>query len=466
MSFRANSSFLVWPPFIASQPPSLRNALAGLKQSQRWPAAKLTHGQRAQLMLLLEWAANRVPYYRQADWVAEKLGQLERSRENFWDIWRTLPVLTKAELREQGPRMNAPEVPMPHLPLGKTTTSGSTGTPVEVRTTALTRFVWDAMTVRENLWHRLDFSKRFGAIRYCNKANRDPRGKVIPSWGPPISQVHRTGPGGYIHIGYPVDVLAAWLRRFDPHYLLTYPTVAASLLDELGDPSAKPPSLEEIRFISEPLAPELKERLTKGWGIRVSEIYSANEVGNIAFQCPEFGRLHVQSEAMLLEVLDAAGNPCDVGEAGRVVITPLHNLATPLIRYDLGDYAVVGEPCACGRRLPVIGQVLGRVRNLVRTPDGRRYWPVGLGRFKSITSIRQFQYVQSAPDTIQLQLLLNRPLTEEERSQVVECVRTALGYPFRVEIVPVPEIRRGPTGKFEEFLSLLPTGQPSREPSR
>jgi phenylacetate-CoA ligase len=134
----------------------------------------------------------------------------------------------------------------------------------------------------------------------------------------------------------------------------------------------------------------------------------------------------------------------------------MHNLATPLIRYELGDYVTVGEPCACGRGLPVIDQVLGRVRNLVRTPDGRRYWPVGLGKLRSMTSVRQFQYVQSAPDTIQLRLVLNRPLTEEEHGQAVELVRTALGYPFRVEIMPVSEIARGPTGKFEEFLSVLP----------
>ncbi|MGB8275333.1 MAG: hypothetical protein WCF16_08720, partial [Alphaproteobacteria bacterium] len=103
-------------------------------------------------------------------------------------------------------------------------------------------------------------------------------------------------------------------------------------------------------------------------------------------------------------------------------------------------------------------QVLGRVRNLVRTPDGRRYWPVELGQFRSMACIRQAQYVQRALDTIQLRLVLNRPLTEEEHDQAVAFVRKALGYPFQVEIMPVDEIERGPTGKFEEFLSLLPTG--------
>lgn len=456
MSVREPPSFLIWPAFIASQPATLLNGLAGLKQSQYWPAAELARGQQAQLTLLLEWAAKNVPHYQDAAWTAEKLGEIKRAPKAFWDIWRTLPILTKAELRSEGARMNAREVPRVHLPLTKTITSGSTGIPVEVQSTAITRLIWNAMTLREILWHRRDFQKRLGAIRYLPKTHRNPSGDVLPTWPQPVAQVYRSGPFGMIHVGLPVNVLTAWLRRFDPHYLITHPSVAESIFDELGDLSAKPPSLEEITFVAEPLPAALETRLAKEWGIRSSEYYSANEMGYIAFRCAEHGSLHVQSEAMLVEVVDETGNSCKPGEAGRVVITPLHNLATPLIRYDLGDYATMRNPCVCGRRLPVIQQILGRVRNLVRTPDGRRYWPIELGKFRSMTSVRQFQYVQSALDTIQLRLVLNRPLTEDETNQAVELVRAALGYPFQVEITPVSEIARGPTGKFEEFLSLLP----------
>ena len=456
MSTRVDLLAPAWPPFMACQPPSLCNILANLDESQCWPASEFALGQQAQLTQLLEWAIDQVPYYKEATWTAKKLGALRRSPNSFWDVWQTLPILTKADLRIQGTRMYAREVPSSHLPLGKIITSGSTGISVEVKTTSLSRLIWDALTVREHLWHRRDFGKRLGAIRYFPEAYRDPEGKVLGSWGTPTSHLYRTGLSGFIHVGHPVQQLASWLRSFDPHYLLIYPSVAEALVDELGDPSAKPASLEEIRFISEPLPPALETRLREDWGLRVSEIYSANEMGYIAFRCAERSNLHVQSETVLVEIVDEAGAPCHAGDTGRVIVTPLHNFATPLIRYELGDYATLGEPCTCGRASPVIDQVLGRVRNLVRTPDGRRYWPVGLGKFRSVTSVRQFQYVQSALDTIQLRLVLNRPLTEEEHGQAVEFARAALGYPFRVEIMPVSQIARGPTGKFEEFLSLLP----------
>ncbi len=70
--------------------------------------------------------------------------------------------------------------------------------------------------------------------------------------------------------------------------------------------------------------------------------------------------------------------------------------------------------------------------------------------------IRQFQWVQTAQDAIEVRVVLDRALTPAETEQARAIVRETLGHPYRVEIVPVRDIARGPTGKFEEFLSLLP----------
>jgi phenylacetate-CoA ligase len=227
----------------------------------------------------------------------------------------------------------------------------------------------------------------------------------------------------------------------------------AALMEEMKE---KPVSLEEVSCFGEPLAPDLIARLRDVWNVRVSENYSTNETGYIAIRCPDSDDLHIQSEGAFVEILGESGAPCEVGQSGRVVVTPLHNLAMPLIRYDIGDYATVGAPCRCGRGLPVIRQVLGRERNFAHTPEGTRYWPVDLGKLREIRAVRQFQFVQTAQDTIQLRLVLNQPLTTDEQQRAMDLTRIALGYPFNVEIIPVPRIERGPGGKFEDFLSLLP----------
>jgi phenylacetate-CoA ligase len=444
-----------WPAFIAAKGATLRAAVDGLEASQHWTAAALAEGQRQQLTQLLRAAAKNVPWYERSAWMRPLLAALEREPHRFAELWAGVPLLGKAELREHGQLLNARNLPAAHLPLAVTRTSGSVGIPVEVKTTTVSRLAWDALTVREHLWRRRDFGKRLGIIRSRPPKDRAPSGIDMPDWGPPAAALFRTGRASVIHIGLSVRQHAGWLRRFDPHYLLTYPSLVAELMDELGT-GGRTPALEEVRMMSEPLDAGLEARLVADWGVRVADVYSANEVGNIAFRCHE-GRLHAQSETILVEILDDAGRACGPGEMGRVVVTALHNLATPLIRYDIGDYARFGAACPCGRAHPVIEKVLGRVRNLARTPDGRRFWPPALMRIRKVPGIRQFQYVQTAPDNIELRLVLDRTLDAAAEEELRGIVRKLLGYPFEVVIRPVPAIERGPTGKFEEFLSLLPS---------
>jgi phenylacetate-CoA ligase len=112
--------------------------------------------------------------------------------------------------------------------------------------------------------------------------------------------------------------------------------------------------------VGEPVTAALRDIVRQAWDVPLKDSYSCEEAGYLAMQCPEQEVLHVQSENLLLEVVGNDGRPCVPGEAGRVLVTSLHNFATPLIRYELGDLAEVGAPCACGRGLPVIARVLGR----------------------------------------------------------------------------------------------------------
>ena len=443
---------LRWPGFLETAETPLRKLVQGLDDSQYWTADALLLGQQLQVTETVCWAVENSPYYATLSAPAHELAKLAGDPDAFWCAWRRLPILTKQALRAHGNEINARTHAPGHQPAGKNLTSGSTGTPVEVHTTRLTQLIWNSLTVREHLWQHRNFSKRLGAIRFLPKTGRDPRGYRAQSWGSPVAKLYPSGPASAIHIGLPIDTLADWLIEFDPHYLLTSPSIAAALMAILD---ARPPSLEEIRCMFEPVDPDLERRLADEWQVRCADTYSANEVGYIAFRCPEARNLHLQAEGLVVEILDESGAPCAVGESGRVVVTSLHNLATPLLRYDLGDYATVGPKCSCGRGSSVIERVLGRVRNLARSPEGKPFWPVSLHRIRHVKSIRQAQYVQTALDAIELRIVLNRPLQIDEHDEVVKNVQSALGYPYLVTVVPVAALERGPTGKFEEFLSLI-----------
>lgn len=434
-----------WPSFL--DPGTALGPLLDRLDATQWAApAALADARRPRLLALLEHAIAEVPFHRR---LADGLAALRQDPSGFERTWATLPLLGKLDLRAEVAGLIARRIPPAHLPVTRVQTSGSTGIAVEVLSTAATRLAWNALTLREHRWWRRDPMRRLGVTRYLAPERRRPQGTDMPGWGNPVASLGPTGPASVIHIGYPLPALVAWLARFDPHVLLTYPSVLAELLDVLAD---KPAALAEVRLMAEPLDPGLERRVRQQWGIPCSDVYSANEVGVIAFRCPEHGRLHVQEENLLVEILDEAGAPCAVGATGRVVVTDLSNLAEPLIRYELGDLATVGAPCACGRGLGVIAEVRGRVRNLAIAPDGRRFWPVALGRIWAVRAVRQAQYVQVANDRIELRVVVDRPLSEDERRQVATKACEALGHPYDIAVIEVAAIERGPTGKFEEFV--------------
>jgi phenylacetate-CoA ligase len=166
------------------------------------------------------------------------------------------------------------------------------------------------------------------------------------------------------------------------------------------------------------------------------------------------GLYHVQAESLIVEVLDSEGRACPPGESGRVVVTDLHNFATPLLRYELRDYAEVGPTCSCGRGLPTLRRVLGRERNMVRLPNGERHWPlVGLHRFREVGQILQYQLVQHDLEQVEMRLVIAARLDAGAEARLIEIVQQALGHPFRIRLsYSQGELAPRAGGKFEEFV--------------
>jgi phenylacetate-CoA ligase len=207
--------------------------------------------------------------------------------------------------------------------------------------------------------------------------------------------------------------------------------------------------------MGEAVTPEVRAACRAAFGVALADMYSAEEVGYMALQCPEHEHYHLQAESAIVEIVDAAGDPVRAGEVGRVVVTPLHNFATPLLRYAIGDHAELGPPCPCGRGLPVVARILGRTRNMVRLPDGTRHWAaLESQRFAAIAPIIQYQIVQTAAG-IEMKLVARRRLSADEERQLCAMVQWALGHPFAVAFSYHDSIPRGPGGKFEEFRSEL-----------
>ena len=207
-----------------------------------------------------------------------------------------------------------------------------------------------------------------------------------------------------------------------------------------------------VRRVAEAVRPEWSSVVREAWGLRLVDMYSAKEAGYLALQCPDHDHYHVQEENVLLEVLDGQGRPCAPGETGRVVVTALHKFAMPLIRYDIGDYAIVGEPCSCGRGLGVIREILGRTRNMMRLPNGDQRWPLcDLVHQPDVPGVMQYQYIQKTLESIEVHLAVDAQFSRDREPRLTEIIHARLGHPFALTYVYHDSIPRSASGKFEDF---------------
>ncbi|MBX3663338.1 MAG: phenylacetate--CoA ligase family protein [Burkholderiales bacterium] len=433
---------ILWPALPGGEGARMLALQFQLAQSERWPAQMLRAAQFAQLTLLLRHARASVPFYR------ERLAGLDLSGPLTPEAFSALPLLRRQDLQDRFADLCSTAVPPDHGQVHEGQTSGSTGRPVRFRATELNGLYWRSFTLRDHLWHHRDFSGKLAVVRGRVKSGES------PGWGPSTDTAFRTGPSVTRGVDCTVAEQAQWLAREKPQYLLTLPANAGALANHCAARGIRFPGLRELRTYGESLPPDLRSQVMSAWGVPLTDLYSCSELGYLALQCPGREHYHVQAEGVYLELLDAEGNHCAPGESGRVVVTSLHNFAMPLIRYDLGDYAEAGEDCSCGRSLPVIRRILGRVRNMLRLPGGGLRSPrFGEAQFAAIAPVRQFQVVQRSLEDIEVLLVVARALTAAEESALRELILRNLGHPFSVRFSYRDDIPRTASGKYEEFRS-------------
>jgi len=186
--------------------------------------------------------------------------------------------------------------------------------------------------------------------------------------------------------------------------------------------------------------------------------YGAAEVGRVAAECKN-GRLHVFSFNNHVEVLNSDDSPTLPGDVGRIVVTPLHNLAMPLIRYDIGDLArVSSEPCDCGSCLPCWDEIAGRVSHHFVRSDG------GLVRGGSlIDMLYEYAWIMQChvlqEDVDQIRISYTRTPGDTVPASDIDtlnrAVQNAMGEPCRVTWEEVPQILKSTAGKSPLVRSLV-----------
>jgi phenylacetate-CoA ligase len=255
------------------------------------------------------------------------------------------------------------------------------------------------------------------------------------------------------------------------YFLWTHPSYGVRLARRLaaeGTRLERYPSA--VVTYAESLTPTDASVLTEAFRCRVVDHYSSSEVQYIAQTCPdEPSFLHVNSERVIVRVVDADGRAVAPGERGRVLVTDLMNRVMPFLNYDIGDQAVPGPPCPCGRGLPTLRTIKGRTAETIETPDGRTLAPSTLGSIvvdtaPALSHVWEYQAVQVRPDRAILRVVPTDGFAPAVAERLRLRLRQHLGPHMEVEVEVVDQIDREPSGK-RLVIKRHVEGPPGRRPA-
>ncbi len=425
--------------------------------TQYLPPAELRELQLRRLKLLLEHAFAQCPFYRRQFAAA---GVNPRDVRSLDDL-QSLPVLEKRHIQEHRDEMVAAD--WPRGDLLRNQTGGSTGTPISFFVSRQRFCSRAAATWRHNRWAGYDIGDRSAAI--WGAAQDIPQTTLLKQQVRNVlidrQMVLDTG-----HLTEStIQVFHAALKRFRPKTIIAYANSVALMARYLK--SRRLPAYQPYSIIatSEVLEPSSRALIEEVFGCRVFNRYGCREVSVVASECSQHNGLHVMAEGLYLETVRGEGaadpgtrkiqpgHPGTAGQMGAVLVTDLLNLAMPLIRYKIGDMATFETaPCACGRGLPRLARLEGRVTDFLVGSDGRLVSGVFLATYlvAARPSLGQVQLWQDSAGQVLHKICTTdgMPLSSVDLQFLERETKRYLGPDTKVEHEFVAELRPEPSGKF------------------
>lgn len=405
----------------------------------------------ARVRPLLEHACRRIPHYRE---MFAQVGLAPSNIRTLDDLTR-LPVTTKAHLRDGFPD-RVIDASLPPRRRRAMRTSGSTAFPFH--------FYADRAAVPAWLGSYLLFREWAGvtpgdAFIYVPGPVDRSRQAVWAARGRQLARRALLGERTLALSDSELEAVdlakrIARLPRRTPFVLWGFPSYLARLaarVVEVGSPLPSAPKV--VVTFAETLSPLDAATIRRAFRCPVVNHYSTWEILHLAQTCPDYpDLLHVNTERAILAVVRDDGVPARPGEAGRVVITDPTNYVMPFVNYDIGDRAVAGPPCPCGRGFPTLLGIEGRFGEQIRTPAGRVVLPIAVGRcldglLRGETCVGECQARQTTLDRVVLAVVPARGFTADHANRLAAGFAAFLGPGMSVSVERVERIEREASGK-------------------
>lgn len=427
--------------------PETEQLIAMALERDGWDLERWKAWQGERLAYVLYRAATRVPYYRD-HWQARRRAGDRAS----WELLENWPILTKEELRKDPLAFVADDCDTRQM--YRDTTGGTTGTPLSIYLKRETVRQWYALyEARLRRWHGVSISDRWAILGGQLVAPFEQ--KAPPFW------VRNIGLNQlYLSTHHLSFQNAKWyveaLRRYAPTHMVVYPSSANVLAAEILKQTLEPPRLKVIFSNAEVLQDQHRQTIGTAFQCRIINTYGMGEIAAAASECVQ-GAMHIWPEAGFIEIFDDDHTPARAGEVGRLIVTGLLNADMPLVRYEVGDRGVLDasrQICACGKALPLLASIEGRLNDLIVTADGKRiFWlnPVFYG-----LPIQEAQIIQETLERLRVRFVPAPDYKEQDSKTIVQRLRDRVG-DMIILLEQVDSIPRAANGKFRAIVSKVAT---------
>jgi phenylacetate-CoA ligase len=449
---------IVYPMGILKNRSQELDYLNEFEKSQYRSADEIRHMQLNKLNKLLKHAYRNCPYYTK---LMNESGIVPEDIKELGDAAR-LPMLSKESIQENMTAMIAGNIPAENLIKDKS--GGSTGKPLVFYYDKSRLASRQAATIRHYRWSGWDIGIKtaiiWGAVRdiSANEQNTN----TWKRWIKRNFLTRRLLLDASTITEQKLKDFAVQIKQFKPQIYRGYAKSMVLFARYVQDNNLEGYNPKAIITSAEVLEDHERAFLESVFHCKVFNFYGCREVAAIASECARHEGLHVNAENLLVEVVKN-NKTAGKGETGEILITDLENFAMPLIRYRIGDAGILSERnCSCGRGLPLIEKLEGRVTDFIETVEGSKISGVAICTYviTNIKGIRQVQFIQESLDRVTINIAKNHFFDQDTEKHLVKKFKDFIGTGnMTVAVNYVDEIPKTTSGKYRFVISKIDTNE-------
>jgi len=416
---------------------------------QQWKSLdELQSIQLEKLKKLLFHAYETVPYYRQVWDEIDFHPKLVMSADDI----KHIPALTKTDISNNFDRLLSELHKSNYL---SKSTGGSTGAPMHFAYSQESFSRRNAVMWRGYSWAKLLPGKKSIYLWGTSIGEESLRSKIKDSLYNKF--YNRTMLSCFEMPDATMNRYVKYLNKSSADVLVSYVNPVYYFAQWVLDNNIRIDTLKSIITGAEPLHEYQREIIEKAFDCDVYNTYGCREVMLIASECEYKEGLHINIDHLVIEAVDN-NNQHVLDAPGELLITDLHNYAMPLIRYKNEDIVTLSsKKCNCGRGLPLMSNVQGRVLDVIRTIEGKilpgEFFP---HFFKDFHAIEKFQVIQNEITKLDIKIIVKDNFQSHELTEIKKQIKAAVGDKMKLNVSIVEEIPLTPSGKHRVTISNIP----------